>query len=198
MILITVIQPDFVDTYHSNSVSYERKLVNIFNSYLGVEYKRTVYAYSQQYHNNYYITEYVLKNTGNIDEDELIELQENNIEDLLFSMMPRYATCREASYVVDRQTAWGKDQWVSFMDIDNVVPYNPDSLRCFWTWLGQSVDATYTWDHMGAPDGGNGTLFNSDFGRLTSPQFAGMAVLHADRSVIDKNNDNKQPIILAY
>jgi|GEM_PF-2206224 len=187
-----------VDTLHSATVSYERKLINVFNSYLGVEFKRTVYAYSQQYHDNYFITEYILKNTGNIDDDDEIELPENSIEGLLFAMMPRYATSSEAKFITSSQMAWGKHQWISFMDNYDVNPYNPDSLRCFWTWLGQSSDIPSTWDQIGAPDGGNGTLFGSDSGRLTSPQFAGMAVIHADRSAMDKRNDPAQPLTLAW
>ncbi|MCK4812297.1 MAG: hypothetical protein KAT14_00005, partial [Candidatus Marinimicrobia bacterium] len=189
---------DYVDTYHSNNVSYERKLVNVFNSYLGIEYTRTIYGYSQQYHDNYFITEYVLKNTGNTDYDADIELPNNSIEGLLFGMMPRYATSREVGYVVSGQMTWGKDQWVSFMDIDDVNTYNPDSLRCFWTWFGQNSDISSAWDHMGGPDGGNGSLFNSKAGRLTGPQFAGMAFLHADKSATDKSDDTSQPKTLSW
>jgi hypothetical protein len=192
------IQEDYVDGLHSEDVSYDRKLVNVFNSYLGVEYKRTVYAYSQQYHDNYFITEYVLTNTGNTDFDDEIELPGNSIEGLLFGMMPRYATCREAGYTVAGAMTWGKDQWVSFMDMDDINTYNPDSLRCFWTWFGQSTDAASSWDHVGAPDGGKGTLFNSKAGRLTAPQFAGMAIVHADKSATDNSDDVNQPINLSW
>ena len=192
------IEEDYIDDYHSSDVSYDRKLVNVFNTYLGIEYKRTVYGFSQQYHDNYFITEYILKNTGNTDFDEEIELPSNYIEDLMFGMMPRYATCREAGYVVSGQMTWGKDQWVSFMDLDDVATSNPDSLTCFWTWFGQNSDISSAWDHMGGPDGGNGTLFNSKAGRLTSPQFAGMVFLHADKSATDKSNDINQPMTLAW
>ncbi|MCF7832611.1 MAG: fibronectin [Candidatus Marinimicrobia bacterium] len=188
------IEADYIDDYFSTNVSYDRKLVNVFNTYLGVEYTRTVYAYSQEYHDNYFITEYVLKNTGNTDYDEEIELPDNNIEDLLFGMMPRY-TSREAVYTVDGAIGYGKDQWVSFMDMKDVSNYNPDSLRCFWTWLGQSSVASSSWDHIGAPDGGKGSLFNSKAGRLTAPQFSGMAFIHADKSATDKSDDTSQPLL---
>ena len=191
------IEDDYVDDYHGLDVSYDRKVVNVFNSYLGVEYKRTLYAYSQQYHDNYFITEYILKNTGNTDYDEEIELPNNNIKDLVFSMMPRYATSREAGYITDSQLVWGKFQWVSFMDIGDVALYNPDSLRCFWTWLGQGSQNP-TFDHIGAPDGGKGSLFNSKAGRITAPQFAGMAVIHADKAYNDHSDDLNQPMGMAW
>ena len=192
------IEEDYIDSYHGTEVAYDRKLVNKYNTYLGVEYTRNVYAYSQEYHDNYFITEYILTNTGNIDYDEEIELPNNSIEGLVFGMMPRYATCREAGYTVSGKMVWGKDQWVSFMDIDDVATSNPDSLRCFWSWLGQSSDVSSAWDHIGAPDGGKGSLFNSKDGRLTAPQFAGMAVLHADKSATDKMDDISQPMTLAW
>lgn len=191
------IEDSYVDAFHSRDASYDRKVVNVFNSYLGIEYRRTVYAYSQQYHDNYFITEYVLKNTGNTDYDEEIELPANNIKDLIFSMMPRYATSREAGYITDSQMVWGKFQWVSFMDIKDVNPYNPDSLRCFWTWLGQGSQ-NGSFDNIGAPDGGKGTLFNSKAGRIASPQFAGMAVVHADKAYNDHSDDVNQPMNLSW
>ncbi|MEA2078097.1 MAG: fibronectin [Candidatus Marinimicrobia bacterium] len=194
------IEEDYIDDYHDDGVSYDRKLVNVFNSYLGIEYTRTVYAYSQEYHDNYFITEYVLKNTGNTDYDADIELPNNSIEGLLFGMMPRYATSREVGFVTSGQMTWGKDQWVSFMNIDDVATstYNPDSLRCFWTWFGQNSDISSAWDHIGGPDGGKGTLFNSRAGRLTGPQFAGMAFVHADKSATDKSDDISQPRTLSW
>ncbi len=192
------IEEDYIDDYYSEDLSYDRKIVNIFNSYLGVEYTRTVYAYSQEYHDNYFITEYVLKNTGNTDYDADIELPSNSIEGLLFAMMPRYATSREVGYVTTGEMTWGKDQWVSFMDVDDVDTYNPDSLRCFWSWFGQNSTISSSWDHMGGPDGGDGSLFNSKAGRLTGPQFAGMAFVHADKSATDKSDDTSQPKTLSW
>lgn len=194
------ISDDYIDGYMNDEVSYDRKVVNTVNTYLGVEYKRTVYGFSQQYHDNYFITEYVLTNTGNTDYDEEIEIPDNQIDSLIFGMMPRYATSSEAGRIgiVSGNMTWGKFQWVSFMDNrPKFQAYNPDSLRCFWTWLGEDDQGSAV-DQIGAPDGATGRFYGSSTGRITAPQFAGWAVIHADKSASDDSDDPNQPLGLAW
>ena len=40
---------------------------NVVNTTMGVTLTRRIMAFSQQYHDNYYIKEYTFKNTGYVD-----------------------------------------------------------------------------------------------------------------------------------
>lgn len=168
-----------IDDIHSSDLPFDRILTNVVNTSMGVTVTRTVYAFSQQYHDNYFIKEYTYENTGNIDDDEEIELSGQTINEMYIGFMPRYATSREGGYTVDGQMTWGKYQWVSHMG--NNYPNGDDSLRCFWSWLGQSDNVNH--DNIGGPD-------EDDKGRLSCPQFAGMVSLHCDGSPTDTINDD--------
>lgn len=163
----------------------DRIVTNVVRTNLGVTMTRKVYAYSQQYHDNYFIYEYTFENTGNIDDDDEIELN-NTIYDFYFGIMSRYCTCREARYVTNlAQAGWGAHQWVHHTPLqdDPEIPY-------YYTWLGQAKtnDITMTYDNIGVPVlPAEGTLKDA---RIRCPQVAGTAVLHADRAYNDPAHDN--------
>ena len=145
---------------------------------------RKIYAFSQQYHDNYFIYEYTFENTGNIDDDDVIELSET-IHDFYFGMMSRYCTSSEARNVTNlRQAGWGAHQCVYHTPIqdDPEIPY-------FYTWMGQAktADITMTYDNVGVPFlPAEETV---DEARIRCPQFAGMAVLHTDAAYNDEVTD---------
>ena len=56
------------------SIVADRLIVNEINTSMGLTMERRVYAFSQQYHDNYFIKVYTLTNTGNTDWDDEIEL----------------------------------------------------------------------------------------------------------------------------
>ncbi len=165
----------------------DRVVTNVVRTGLGVEMTRKIYAFSQANHDNYFIYEYTFTNTGNVDDDDAIELS-STINDFYFGMMSRYCTSREAYYVTNlRQASWGAHQWVHHTPMAD----NPD-IPYFYTWLGQAQtsDITMTYDNIGAPFlPAEGSL---DEARLRCPQFAGMAVLHADESTSNSTNDNSK------
>lgn len=169
--------------YHTDSKA-DRIVTNVLHTSLGIKMTRTVYAFSQQYHDNYFIYEYTFENTGNTDDDATIELSET-IHDFYFGKMSRYCTSREAYYVTNlRQASWGAHQWVYHTPMNE----NPE-LPYYYTWLGQAktADITLDYDNVGVPVlPATGTI---DEARLKSPQFAGVAVLHADAAYDDESND---------
>ena len=57
---------DQVDEIDPNLLA-DRMIINVLNSNTGLSLTRKILAFSQQYHNNYHIFEYTLKNTGIID-----------------------------------------------------------------------------------------------------------------------------------
>ena len=168
-----------IENIHNSDLPFDRILTNVMNTSMGITVTRKVYVFSQQYHDNYFIVEYTYENTGNIDDDDEIELPNQTINEMYIGFMPRYATSREGGYTISGDMTWGKHQWVSHMG--NNYPNGDDSLRCFWSWVGQN-DAV-NWDNIGGPD-------DDDKGRLTCPQFAGMVSLHCDGSPTDTVNDD--------
>ncbi|MCD6336891.1 MAG: hypothetical protein J7M01_01495, partial [Candidatus Marinimicrobia bacterium] len=178
---------DYINGQYHDNTKADRVVTNVINTALGLEMTRKIYAFSQQYNDNYFIYEYTFENTGNIDDDDQIELSET-IHDFYFGMMSRYCTSREAREVTNlRQAGWGAHQWVYHtpMSEDPELPY-------FYTWLGQAktTNITLTYDNVGIPFlPAEGTL---DEARIRGPQFAGMAVLHTDAAYNDESNDKSK------
>lgn len=178
---------DYINgNYHTESKA-DRIVTNVIHTGLGVKMTRKVYAFSQQYHDNYFIYEYTFENTGNIDDDDVIELSED-IHDFYFGKISRYCTSREAYYVTNlRQASWGAHQWVYHTPMieDPDLPY-------YYTWLGQAktTDITLDYDNIGVPV--LPAEAPIDEARLRCPQFAGVAVLHTDAAYNDETNDKSK------
>lgn len=181
---------------NANQVA-DRIITNVVNTSLGLTMTRRILAFSQQYHDNYFIKEFIFKNTGNVDCDDEIELNDS-LKNVRIGWGTRYSVCREGSETVDNQQSWGKHTWVTVRGEDypdhfeeEITEANPivDWIRCGFSWFGQSELVSF--DNIGAPDrDGNG--------RLTAPQFAGSAVLHVDKSANVKEDDPYQPAVLGW
>ena len=184
------------------SIVADRIVNNVVNTSIGLTMRRRVYAYSQQYHDNYFIKEYTFINTGNVNYDDEIELTAP-LNGVRIGWAVRYSTCREGATKYDNQQSWGKFSWVTKRGdlppndypshAGTVIPEtNPivQWLRCSFTWAGQS-DGRPGWDNVGAPD------LNKD-GRLSSHQIAGIAVLHVDKSANDHSDDPNQPVVMGW
>jgi hypothetical protein len=182
-----------ISALHDPESPFDRIITNILNTSMGVTVKHRVYISSQQYHDNYWLHEYTFYNTGNIDYDDEIELPNQTIKDFYFGGIKRYATSQEGALYARTQQAWGADNWVHHFgeDYDEYISGNSsaDSLRGFYSWLGQGVSLAF--NSVGAPH----TRGN---GRLAAPQFAGMAILHADKSPSDEADDPQQPHIIGW
>jgi hypothetical protein len=180
----------------------DRIITNIVNTKLGLTMKKRIFAFSQQYHDNYFIKEYTLINTGNVDYDDEIELT-NDLNGVRIGWALRYSTCREGATKYDNEQSWGKHSWVtkrgdlppndypshaseSITEANRIVEW----LRCSFTWAGQS-DRRPDWDNIGAPDiNGNG--------RLAAPQVAGVVTIHVDKSFDDDTDDPYQPAVMGW
>jgi hypothetical protein len=189
----------------------DRLIVNVVNTSLGLTMTRRIYAFSQQYHDNYFIYDYTFKNTGNVDADADIEKPGQKLTDVYFFWQYRYATAREgceSDATTYNSTRWGKNEMLStrgearaadskgdfvykgdYADWLNGVK-EADSLRCQMAWKGRFSGVTF--DFIGIPDVKYGT------GRFMGPQFVGVVTLHADKSAADKTDDPKQPVTTTY
>ncbi|MFQ6676208.1 MAG: fibronectin [Fidelibacterota bacterium] len=175
----------------------DRIVTNVVNTSLGLTMTRRILAFSQQYHDNYFIKEFIFKNTGNVDYDDDIELNDT-LRGVRIGWGTRYSVSREGAIAVDGQQSWGKHSWVTkrgedyplhageFITEDNPIV---QWIRAGFSWFGQSERVSF--DNIGAPD-------VSHDGRLTAPHHAGIAILHVDKSVTDRNDDPYQPAVLGW
>ncbi len=185
-----------VDEVDPNQIA-DRIVTNVVNTSMGLTMTRKIYAFSQQYHDNYFIKEFIFTNTGNTDYDDDIELNDT-LRGVRISWGVRYSVSRDGGMKIGDGQVWGKHTWVTKRGEDYKQHYNEqlteadgpvDWIRCGFAWAGQSAKNSY--DNIGGPDVRN-------YGRLASPQFAGIAVLHVDKSYDDKSDNPDQPLVLGW
>ncbi len=175
----------------------DRIVTNVVNTSMGLTLKRTVYAFSQQYHDNYFIKIFTYTNTGNTDYDDDIELN-GELKGLRISWGTRYSVCWDGAFVIGGAQTYGKYSWVTkrgeeyaqhaneSITLDNPIV---DWLRCGFEWAGQGEGNTF--DNIGAPD-------YTRTGKLRAPQHAGVAILHVDKSPTDSTDDPNQPVVIGW
>jgi hypothetical protein len=185
-----------VDNYNEN-LKADRVVENVVNTTMGLTMTRRILAFSQQYHDNYFIKEFIFVNTGNTDYNDEIELNAT-LNDVYISWGTRYSAGREGATIIGDGMTWGQHMWTTrrgedypdHVD-DPITESNPivDWLRCGFGWAGQSGVNSY--DNIGAPN----TLTN---GRLYSPHHVGVVSLHVDNSSIDHTDNPYQPFVLGW
>ncbi|MBL7075048.1 DUF1565 domain-containing protein [candidate division KSB1 bacterium] len=167
------------ETLNSN-----RLLCNIVNTSIGITLTRKIYAFSQQNHDNYFIYDYIFKNTGICNQDSSIT-HEQTLEGVYFFFQYRYAICREGGpfgyYWLPQSTAWGHNT------MNNVLYGNP--FRCIYSWHGRHSSCGF--DNIGGP-------YATGDGHLGAAQFPGVVTLHADVSTSDNSDDPLQPTSTPY
>ena len=185
------------DSVNPNQIA-DRIVTNVVNTSMGLTMTRRIYAFSQQYHDNYFIKEFIFKNTGNADFDDEIELNKD-LKGVYISWGTRYSACREAGKYIGGQS-WGMHLVVTrrgetypenyLTPITESTPISDlDWLRAAFGWAGQNKANSY--DNIGAPDYLN-------YGRLTAVQHVGLVTLHVDKSVTDREDDPYQPSVLGW
>jgi len=193
---LTSIFANEIDTLDENQIP-DRIITNVVNTSMGLTQTRTVLAYSQQYHDNYFIKIYTFTNTGNIDWDADIELTDS-LRGVRMGWGTRYSMGRETASYTEGSQSYGKHSWVTrrgetYADhhLDAITVADPikDWIRAGFSFLGQSN--LLTWDNIGAPDV-NGS------GRLVSPHHTGSAILHVDVSASDSSDNINQPTFLGW
>jgi len=189
---------DFVDEEMPDLIA-DRMLYNVVNTAIGITEKRRIYAFSQQNHNNYFIYEYVFKNTGIIDAKGTVNKQ--TLKGVIFHFQYRYSPSKEPCaygyYWLPQSYTWGH----CFMnDARNEYPIslNPitwpspnDPPRVLFGWQGLHSKATF--NTIGGPNGESG-----GDGRLGAAQYIGVVTLHVDESTTNNENDLYQPFTTQY
>ncbi len=180
---------DRLDDINEN-LPTDRMILNKVNTSIGITMTRKIYYNSQQYHNQYFIYDYVFKNTGIIDKEGT--KVSKKLTGVIFFFQYRYAIGHEAWQLGDYpdEVNWGRN---TVNDARNEMPVDPGPPpqwaedappRCLFSWHGKH--SALTFDNIGGP------FVNTD-GHLAAQQFVGVITLHADKEAKDQSDDPYQP-----
>jgi len=174
----------------------DRMIYSVVNTSIGVTVTRKIFAFSQKYHDNYFINEYTFKNTGIIDEQGTLNQQ--TLNDVMFFFMRRYGISREGCLYgynwLPISCSWGLN---TMYDARNEYPESATGPtwaddappRCLFSWHGRHSEAEF--DNIGGP------YFSGD-GHIGAAQYAGVITLHAQKSAYDMSDDPYQPATTYY
>ena len=182
------------------SIPSDVMLVTRLNTLLGVTMERRVYQFSQRFHDDYHVLEYVFTNTGNTDDDDEIELPGQTVEDFVAFFQYRMSVAREGRYVVANSTGWGKNTMNDARGDGVEVDPEDERFRAQFAWHGRSPESQLSYDNLGASAQAVVTNISpaDTLGRLTASQFVGVVTLHADASATDEADDPAQPATTTY
>ncbi|MCX7984206.1 MAG: hypothetical protein N3A63_04825 [Bacteroidetes bacterium] len=181
---------DVVDEYNPN-LPCDRMIYNRAHTSIGITITRRVYAFTQQYHDNYFIYEYEFVNTGIIDNKGTKMNPHPTLTGVVFHWQHRYGFAGE-SYQdqppwAPTGASWGLNTINDAVgqDPSHTLP-PPNNFRAVLSYYGPvSTEGTVDED-IGRPNPYNGKT-------MAGTCFAGVVVLHADKSSTDHSDDPKQP-----
>ena len=185
----------------SDAIMYVRWSMDV-----GLTGEQCYYAYSSYPYDMYFYVDFRLTNTGNVNKNEkTIELKNQDLHDVCFNYMVQTHVSYEGANQNMAVWEFSNDDWVeyygeSYLDyIGSGTPLHPngdpnaDSLRVFLAWDGNN-NKNPGCDDTGDPDMNLNFIQQSPgMGRILSPQYFGMGILHADKSADDETNDLSQP-----
>ena len=180
---------------------------NVVNSAIGITMTRRIMQFSQQYHDNYIVSEYTFTNTGNTDADPEIERPDSTLTGVYFYFQYRLAICADTRFVIGIATGWGINTILDVRgdgvrnDQDDAVEipglYNSPHMRIQYAWHGWHP-YFYPYDNIGGPIWTPFYDPADTVGRLGASQFVGVVTLHADASTTDPTDDFNQPMTTSY
>lgn len=178
---------DALDEVDPNLIA-DRVLEIKINTSLGISMTKKIMAFTNPDHDNYYIYDYVFKNTGIIDAAGTVKPQ--TLQDCIFSFQYRYALAGEALPGFGLGWAAWSARWGE-NTIDHLIGRNPQApdykFRAHYAWYGiHSEHPIPLEDDWGCPD-------QLNTGVMSAAKYVGCVVLHADKSTADKNDDPYQP-----
>ena len=179
------------------SLPCDRMVLVRFNTSVGVSVTKKVMVFAYPAHGNYYIYDYVFKNTGIVNRTGTVRAQ--TLDSVWFYFAYRYAFAGVSS------SGWGSS-WGAFAStwgnstLHHAFGQNPSApefsyagspIRGFFSWYGPNAESnqsslTYAED-WGCPDVTGGT------GMLGSAKYAGAVTLHADTGPQNPADDPYQP-----
>ncbi|HDQ44821.1 MAG TPA: hypothetical protein ENN17_04865 [bacterium] len=188
---------DVLDEVPDPDLPADRVIVVRNHSEMGATITKKIYAYGDEEQGNYYIYDYVIKNTGIIDNEGTTNPQ--TLEDFYFSLLYRYTFAGESqwddgSYMWGvSNSAWGMNVVTDNVGQDPTMPEFNDpgslyyKLRAHWAYYGPHSERPVPLeDDWGCPN-------EQENGIMAAAKFAGHMTLHADKSPHDPTDDIYQP-----
>ncbi|MFQ6617012.1 MAG: hypothetical protein ACE5HZ_09690, partial [Fidelibacterota bacterium] len=167
----------------------DRMIYNVVHTAIGITLTRRIYAFTNPYHDNYFIYDYVFKNTGIVKKDGSVT-HSQTLSDVVFFFQYRYAPTREGSVYgggwLPQSASWGHN---TVNDAIFTHPETGEPFRVQFAWQGVHGQAAFS--TIGGPAA-------TGDGHLTSAQYVGVITLHADKSASDKTDDPAQPSTTMY
>ena len=160
----------------------DRMVHTVTNTAIGVTMERKAYAFSQQFHDDYHIIEYVYTNTGNVDDDAEIELPEQTLTDLYIHRSENFRTNEKGARVVGAAQTWGKWNMIDVVG-DGHQDYEVD-LRATYTWAGFNPNFNMPFSNLGSSvwnDEPWYILEGDTVGRLAGGDMNGRAVIFGEK-----------------
>ncbi len=180
------------------TIPADRMIYSRINTSIGITMERRVMAFSNEYHDNYHVREYIFTNTGKADNTDAVIYPNKTLTDVMFFWQERYSVLHQTRYVIGNATGWGINAMVDRFGDDLGPDYGaPEGLRGHFVWHGK-LPAFTQYDNIGAPiwtaSTSSGLVQPQDTtGRLGAHQFVGNAVLHADTAPGNSADDPNQP-----
>ncbi len=180
---------DIVDEIREDQIQ-DRMIVSTFHSGMGISCTRKIIGFSQQNHDDYFIYEYVFKNTGIIDNNGTT--RPVPLTDVWFHFQHRYAIGHEAfrcecGWDPENNINWGRNT------VNQVVGQDPNAadfeFRASYSWYGR---------HSQAPANDLGLPHFGQSKPLAAAKFIGVITLHADTGPGDQTDDLFQPRTTQY
>ena len=179
---LTFQRPSQVDVVDPN-LGADRMVNAVMNTSIGVQVERRAQMVSNPYLDNFHIVEYIFTNTGNIDDDDEIELEGQTLEDVYFALMERpKVNAPSGSWARSKDgNAWGE---MTMNDVigDGEHDFGLD-IRANISWMGESHNNEFS--VIGNPitrnpaESWHGGIYGDSLGRLAGGMY-GEVVLHAD------------------
>lgn len=198
-------QYDNVDEWDEN-LDCDRMVYIRFNTSMGITVTKKVRAFAQPDQGNYFINEYVFKNTGIINDEGTVQSQ--TLTDAWFYFFYRHAFAGMSVGAAGFASTWGVfDALWGSSSLNHTVGGDPRSseftdsaspfyqMRAFYAYYGPfngSPRPPYDED-WGCPK-----LDDPGAGTLGSAKYAGTVTLHADKSTTDRSDDIYQPATTWY
>lgn len=187
---------DLLDDVDEN-LEADRMVLAKFNTSIGVSVTKKVMAFANPEHGNYFVNDYVFKNTGIFDRAGTVQSQ--TLQDVWFYLNYRYGFAGVTSTAFGStwgafESQWGENTINHSFGEDPAAPAFSDpssplyQMRGFYSWYGPSnrnVRPSYEED-WGCPN-------LNENGVLGAAKFAGCVTLHADKAPGDATNDLSQP-----
>ena len=191
----------------------DQMVLNKVNTSVGISVEQRSIQFSNQFHDDYHITEFRFVNTGNVDGDDEIELEGQTAEDVYFSFIRRPKTSASSAAWDNTMgdAAWGAINQTDIIGNGEHEYGLPEDWRGMFTWL-EHAPAKSEYSTIGGPMWVPGSwwyaLQEDTTGRLGAAAMHGEFILHADGTPhqpdpeglggFSQPDDLEQPRLMTY